>query len=546
MRADLMHDEVWHRVEAGLSANPADGLNTAQEVCGRYAADRGRLALVVRHPDGASQRWTYYELDRAAAKAARMFARAGLRPGDRVAGLLSRQVETWIVALAAWRSGLIYVPLFCGFGTDALVYRLRSSRARLVVVDHRWRDSLDDALSELDHGDPRVVTVSGARGTGLRAGDHSFWAEWERSAPDGPQAHTRAGDPATLLFTSGTTGDPKSCVMPHSALLSLVPFVEHSLGVSTRDLLFTTADPGWAYGLYTSGAVPMALGVPRVIYSGDFDPEAWWRVIGEEAVTCIAAAPSAYRRLLKPMRHHDAPAVLRHAAAAGEPLDADTAAHWTKAGAPAIRDGYGLSEVGMVLADPADGVEPEPGSLAGPVPGFDVFLVDHDGNPVAVGDSGLIAIRRPRYQLSSGYENRPEAWQARWRDDVFVTEDRACIRPDGRWRFLGREDDMIIASGYNVSPIEVERVLSEHPGVLEAAAVAAPGEHGGTVVRTVIVRGDQDISNPELERQLRADVTRRVGKHASPRVFDYVDALPRNEVGKLQRMLLRDRTEGSA
>lgn len=543
MRSAMTPDQVWAQVEAGLSRDPAMGLNTAQEACGRFTSERGRLALIVRHADGTGERWTYRELYDAAAKAARMFARAGLRPGDRVAGLLSRQVESWIVALAAWRSGLVYVPLFSGFGTDALVYRLRSSGAKLIVVDHRWRDTADSVLSTVD-AEVAVVTVTGPRGTGLIPGDRSFWAEWERSAADGPEVATGAADPATLLFTSGTSGDPKSCVMPHSALLSLIPFARYSLGVTERDLLFTTADPGWAYGLYSTGVTPMALGVPRVIYSGDFDPTAWWRVLRAEAVTCIAAAPSAYRKLVTALRRDQVPADLTGAAAAGEPLDADTATQWAKHGAPAIRDGYGLSEVGMVLADLVGGPEPEPGTLGGPIPGFAVHLVDRDGNPVEPESGGLIAIERPRYQLSSGYENRPEAWGARWQGDLFVTEDRACVRPDGRWCFLGREDDMIVASGYNISPVEVERVLADHPNVLEAAAVAAPGPNGGTVVRAVLVRAGLDLPVAELERQLKSGVGHRVGAHARPRVFDYVDALPRNQVGKLQRAELRNRSEG--
>jgi acetyl-CoA synthetase len=529
---------VWERIEAGLSTDPALGLNTAQEVCGRYASERGRLALVVRHADGSSERWTYRELDVLAARAARVFARAGLRPGDRVAGLLSRQVESWIVALAAWRSGLVYVPLYCGFGSDALSFRLRSSSASLVVVDHRWRDGLEAAMEVLDR-EPSVVTVAGERGRGLVRGDHSFWAELDRATAEGPAVETAAGDTATLLFTSGTTGEPKSCAMAHSALLSVLPFARYSLGVGSQDLLFTAADPGWAYGLYSTGAAPMALGVPRVLYSGDFDPAAWWRLLREEGVTCIAGAPSAYRRLLSPLARHGAPADLESAAAAGEPLDADTAERWTAGGAPAIRDGYGLSEVGMVLCDLVDGPPPLPGTPGGPLPGFTVRLVDATGEPVADGESGLIAVERPRYQLSSGYENRPEAWAARWHGDLFVTEDRAVVRPDGRWQFLGREDDIIVASGYNISPVEVERVIGEHGSVAEVAAVAAPDGRGGTVVRAVVVRADRSVPAAELEQAIRADVTRRIGKHASPRIVDYVDALPRNEVGKLQRARLR-------
>jgi acetyl-CoA synthetase len=530
-------DDVWAEIEGGLSRNPLTGLNTAQEVCGRYASEPGRIALIVRHADGSSERWTYRELYRAAVKTSSMFAAAGLRAGDRVAGLLSRQVESWIVALAAWRSGMVYVPMFSGFGVDAITYRLRTSEAALIVVDHRWRATLQAALSGLD-SDIAVVTVTGPKGTGLLPGDRSFWAESERSEADRPEVPTGANDPATLLFTSGTTGDPKACVMPHSALLAVLPFARASLGLTTRDLLFTAADPGWAYGLYSTGAAPMALGVPRVMYSGNFDPLAWWRLVEEEGVTCLAAAPSAYRKLLVPL-HRDGPTTdLRTAAAAGEPLDSVTAAAWTEDCGPAIRDGYGLSEVGMVLADLAGGPPPIPGTLGGPVPGFSVSIVDHHGEPVAAGESGLIAIERPRYQLSIGYENRPEAWRARWIGNLFVTEDRARLRPDGRWEFLGRDDDMIVTSGYNVSPVEVERVLCEHPGVAEAAAISAAGPTG-TIVRAVIVRTDSDLPVPELERALRAEVTRRVGAHASPRTFDFVETLPRNEVGKLQRAVLR-------
>lgn len=119
--------EVWRQITESLTQDPERGLNTFQESCGRWASDRSKLALVVRHPDGASERWTYYELAREAARASRMFAEAGLRPGDRVAAVLTRQIEAWVCALAAWRSGLVYVPLFVGFGGDALAARLGTS-----------------------------------------------------------------------------------------------------------------------------------------------------------------------------------------------------------------------------------------------------------------------------------------------------------------------------------------------------------------------------------------------------------------------------------
>ena len=517
-------DAVWADVVEGLDQDPAEGLNTARECCERHARDRGRLALIVRDADGGSERWTYFDLARAASRAARMFADAGLRPGDRVAAVLSRQVEAWIAALAAWRSGLVYVPLFCGFGPEALAQRLAPAEPSAVVVDHRWRDVLERA-----RGDLEVITVAGPKGAGLVRGDRSFWAELERSAPDGPSAATAASDTATLMFTSGTTSEPKGCEITHGGFVSLIPFVRHCFALGRGDLLFSTSDPGWSYGLYTTGCVPMALGIPRVTYSGDFDPVAWLRVIEAEQATYVAGAPSAFRRLVTAAERHGAPACLRGATSAGEPLDAETVQAWERVTGTPIRDGYGLTEVGMPLANLGDPELPVvAGSLASAVPGFEVELI---------GDE--IAVRRPRFQLSAGYVNAPDAWEARWHDDWFLTGDRADRDEEGRWWFRGRSDDVIVTSGYNVGPVEVESVLLQHPGVADAAAVAQPDPDRGSIVRAVIVRAPGAPPDEELERELQEAVRGRVGRHAYPRVVDYAEALPRTETGKLRRAALR-------
>jgi acetyl-CoA synthetase len=530
---------VWSRVIANLDQDPREGLNTARECCERYATDRGRMALMVRHPDGRLERWTYFELAREAARAARMFASMGLRRGDRVAAVVSRTVEAWICALAAWRSGLVYVPLFYGFGSEALVARLRPAEAKALIVDHRWRGTVEDARGALAD-DLQIVTITGPRGTGLVRGDRSFWAEMERSAPDGPAAATAAGDVATMLFTSGTASAPKGCLMPHSGFVSLIPFVQHCFGLGRGDLLFATSDPGWAYGLYTCGAVPMALGMPRVIHSGDFDPAEWLRTIEAEQVTYIAAAPSAYRRVVAQARRSAMPSCLRGATSAGEPLDGDTVEGWQEVTGTEIRDGYGLSEVGMVLANLAASDAPVvPGALASVVPGFDVVLVAPDGTPVPDGEEGIIAIRRPPFQLSQGYNGNAAAWDARWVDDLFLTEDLARRDEQGRWWFTGRADDIIVTSGYNVGPVEVESVLLEHPGVAEAAAVAAPDPARGSVVRAVVVASLDAPPRETLTKELQDAVRSRVGRHAYPRIVEYVDALPRTETGKLRRAELR-------
>jgi acetyl-CoA synthetase len=516
-------DRAWTAIESRLDRNPfGDDFNTAHEACSRYAADPAR----------SSDRWTYHELDRQAAKAARVFARAGLRRGDRVAGLLSRQVESWITALAAWRSGLVYVPLFGGFGAEPIASRINTARARAIVVDPKYRATLADAQSSF--GQDVTVFVTGSPSPGAEFADRSFWSELDDADADGPAVPTALDDTATLLFTSGTSGTPKACLMTHAAFLSVMPYATSVLGLNRDGVVFSTSDPAWAFGLYTTGAAVMALGVPRVMYSGAFVPEAWQRVVHEEKVTVVTTAPAALRRWTATLARDGVPTSLQVVAAAGEPLPEAVASAWAATGAPAVRNGYGLSEVGMLLGDTHDSNPPShPGALSAMVPGFDVFLADRDGEPVDDGEPGLIAVRRPRHQMSRGYENAPALWADSWRDDVFVTQDRAVTDADGQWQVLGRDDDMIIASGHNISPVEVESALLQHPGVAEAAAVAHPDATYGTVVRAVT--GD----DANVVEQLKSMVAQQVGRYAAPRVVDFVDELPRTEVGKLRRAALR-------
>lgn len=532
-------DLVWAGIESRLDRDPfGEDFNTAHEACTRYASDSSRLALTVRHDDGSSDRWTYQELDRQAAKAASVFARAGLRPGDRVAGLLSRQVESWITALAAWRSGLVYVPLFGGFEAKPVASRVNLARVRAVVVDPRYRDTLLQAQASFDKD--VTVFVTGDKTEHTTPADRSFWSELDDAAADGPLVPTLLSDTATLLFTSGTSGTPKACMMPHAAFLSVLPYVRSVLGLAHDDVVFSTSDPAWAFGLYTTGAAVMALGIPRVMYSGAFVPEAWHRVVREEGATVVATAPAALRRWTATYTQEGVPPNLRTVAVAGEPLTEAVATAWASTGAPAVRNGYGLSEVGMLLGDlENNSFTTHPGAMSASIPGFDVFLANRDGNPTDPGAPGLIAVRRPRHQMSNGYENAPALWSDRWRGEVFVTEDLAVRDADGRWQVLGRDDDMIIASGHNISPVEVENALLQHPGIAEAAAVAHSHAEYGNVVRAVVVRAGLGQDETSIVDELKALVQQQVGRFAVPKVVEFATELPRTEVGKLRRSALR-------
>lgn len=532
---------VWEAVIDGLDQDPTEGLNMARECCGRWARDRGRLALIIVHPDGSREHWTYFDLARQAARAAGAFAAAGLERGDKVAAVLTRQVEAWIAALAAWQSGLVYVPLFCGFGAEALAQRINAAGVRGVVVDHRWRVSLAEAQPQLDE-DITVFTVTEPGGDGLQPHDRDFWSEVRVNPPDRPAVDTATGETAVLMFTSGTTSVPKGCIIPHGGLLSLMPWFEHSCNLDESDVLFTTTDPGWSFGLLSTGAIAMAKGLTRVMYTGDFDPKAWFDVIESEQVTHIAAVPTAFRRLVADGRRYGIPACLTGATSAGEPLDENTVTGWTELTGTPIRDGYGQTELGMVLANLAVPETPiVAGALAAVVPGWEVRLVDEAGDTVDGVGQGMIAVRRPPFQLTNGYANAPDTWDARWFDgDWFRTGDIARRDEAGLWWFVGRDDDVIVTAGYNVGPAEVESVLLLHPGVAEAAVVAAPDpKRGGSAIRAVVVLEDGTAPSSELTAELQDSVRVAIGRHAYPRIVEYVDSLPKTETGKLRRTVLR-------
>ncbi|MEV0341412.1 AMP-binding protein [Nocardia sp. NPDC050713] len=535
-------DDYWAVVENRLDRPIADGFNSAHEACDRWARDRGRLAMIVRHPDGSSERWTFADMAEASRRLANALHTAGLRRGDRFAALLNQGVDAYICALAAWRSGMVYMPLFVGFGRDALAERLNGGEPAAIVVDHRYRDTFE-ATRELLTCDPAVYTVAGPQGRGLRAGDRSLWAEIDRHPADHEMADTSVSDPATLIYTSGTTGAPKGCIQPHGMLLTLLPFVRHTFALRPHDMLFTGASPGWAYGLYTTGFAVMAQGSPRVVYTGDFDPAVWLSLMDEERVTYLAAAPSAYRQLVRTAQRRGLPEHLRGATSAGEPLDAPLVEAWRALGRQSgrevgdIQDGYGQSEGAMALANLAYPDEPVvPGALASTVPGFDVGLVDEDGNEQS--EQGIIALRNPRYLGSIGYRNAQQKWDARWRGEWFLTGDVARRDDKGRYWFVGRDDDLIVTSGYNVGPTEVENIVLAQPGVADAAVVAAPDQMRGAVVRAVVV-ADGTVPQATLTRDIQAAVKERLGRHAYPRIVDFVEALPRTETGKIRRNVLR-------
>lgn len=478
---------------------------------------------------GERQRLTGDDLARLAAEVAGALHAAGVRRGDRVAGLLGRTPVSFALPLATWRLGALYVPLFSGFGVDAIVSRLRDSGTRLVVCDPPNRANVAGAQRELGELD---VLVHGD----VDGGDRSLAEAMRAAGPREAVEETTLSWPATIMYTSGTSGTPKGCVIPHRGVVSLWPYVEHCMGIDSGMRLFSTADPGWSFGLYTTGVGPMSRGATRILLEVGYDAPLWWEAA--RGATCMASAPTGYRQLaLSDVELEDA-GDLKLLVSAGEPLPRDVTDTFAARAGVAVHDSYGLTELGMVVANqPGDAA---PGSMGKALPGFDVELLDEDDAPIAGPGEGRLAVADNGWLLGETYWERDALWQERRRGDLWVTEDLVRRDEDGRYWYVGRADDMIVTAGYNVAPAEVEEALVANPMVADAACIGTPDGRKGTAVTAFVVLTSSDAAGAEeLTPLLRRWVGERVGWHAAPRQVAAVDALPRTPSGKLRRAEVR-------
>ncbi|TAN34951.1 acetate--CoA ligase [bacterium] len=524
----MTHGSTW---DWQASARAAGAQPDGRFNCGAVSITHPR-AIVWKRADGQVRTVSGGELQRLAGRLAGALRALGVRRGDRVAGLLSRRPETYAVALAVWRLGAIYVPLFSGFRGEGLRVRIADSEALVIVTDAANRENLGQMEGDLP---PHTVAMIGGGGVET---DHSLESLMQRVTQEPSLAETKIHDTATIMYTSGTSGRPKGCMIPHHGLITLSPYVTRCLAVSPDDLLFSGADAGWAYGLYTTGLAPLSMGCGRVLYEGPFDVEGWLNTARELGAGHLAAAPTAFRQIAA-AGVDDRARAIKAATSAGEPLDAATFEWFQTQLGLSIHDSYGLTELGMVTANlrGPNSVALAAGSMGTCLPGFEIQLVDRGGAPVPTGEVGRIAVRDNGFLLGAGYWGRDSEWAARLQDGWWLTEDLARQDEAGRYWYGGRADDVIVSAGYNISPLEVEAALMKHPLVADAACVGEPDPVRGQAVTAYVVLREQ--APADLDKVLRRWVGERVGRHAAPRRVEARTELPRTASGKLQRANLR-------
>jgi acyl-coenzyme A synthetase/AMP-(fatty) acid ligase len=477
-------------------------VNFIEDVMERSPASR--LGIVAVDAEGNRRDWYFGELIARSAGLSGAFAARGVKRGDVVMTLVGNRIEWALTLLACWRMGAVALPCSPQLRRHDLELRSSAAAPALCVAAEELLDELPDEVPAMTLAEVTEVL------------DEDRPQETPAAIEEmGP------GDPALIVFTSGTTGEPRGVVHPYSYLTGQRAQAEHWLGSRPGELVWCTTAPGWSKSARNVFLAPWLTGATAVIHEDRFEPAERLDMIEALAVNVLCQAPTEYRMLAKRTPLRPLP-TLRRMVSAGEALEAETIAAFREATGLEPADGYGQTETGHISGNLAD--EPvRPGSMGKPLPGIVVRVLD--------GELQLEASTSPTF--FSRYLDG-ERFEGEW----WPTGDLVRQEEDGHLWFEGRNDDVIVSSGYRIGPVEVESVLLAHPAVAEAAAVAHPDPERGAVVRAIVVPRDREPSE-ELARELQEHCKRETAPYKFPRIVEFATELPKTTSGKIKRAELR-------
>ena len=535
----LPQGKTYEEVCARFRWSIPSTFNIAVDVCDRHAADRSRVAMIFEDQAGTPSEHTFAEFRARSNQLAGALRRLGVQRGERVGIVLSQRPETAVAHLAAYKLGAIALPLATLFGPEALQHRLGNAGVRVVITDPHSLERLlavQKNLPQLEH----IISVDPADGDGVL--DYRKLLARESDSFD--PVKTAAEDGALLIYTSGTTGPPKGALHAHRMLLGRLPSMEfvHGFFPQPGDRFWTPADWAWAGGLLDMLLPSWHYGVTVVAHRArKFDAAHAFDLIARHKIRNVFLPAT----VLKMMRKIDDPQKLREVRlrtihTGGETVGEEVI-RWTQEtlGSPP-HEGFGQTEMLMMLANCAALMPIKPGSMGRPVPGHEVDLLDAEGQPVPVGETGEICIRRPVPGMFLRYWDDETATREKFRGDWLCTSDLGRKDEDGYFWYVGRKDDVISSGAYRIGPGEIEACLAGHPAVALAAAVGSPDPIRGEIVKAFVQLRDGVRPTPELAQELQAYVRTRLSAHEYPRELEFIAALPTTTTGKVMRKELRD------
>jgi acetyl-CoA synthetase len=531
----------YEKFVTGFRITVPERFNFAYDVVDRLARECPETrALVWCDDKGGEARFTFAAIAEQSTRAANFFRALGIRRGDPVMLILKRRYEYWFCLLALHKIGAIAIPATHLLTRKDLVYRNgAASVAAIVCVDE---PAVLDNVEASAPDSPTLVhriSLSGARPGwhSLREGMSTAGASLERLPTDN-------GDTSLLYFTSGTTGMPKMVQHDFAYPLGHILTAKYWQHVEEGGLHLTVADTGWAKAAWGKIYGQWICGSAVFVYDYDrFVPANLLGVIARHRVTSFCAPPTMYRFFIKEdLTRYDFSA-LRTCVVAGEPLNPEVYHRFKELTGLSLREGYGQTEMTLAVAV-YPWVAPKPGSMGLPSPGYDIDLLNEQGERCDVGEKGEIVVRTDRQTpigMFLGYHRDPELTGRAWHDGIYHTGDVAWRDEDGYLWFVGRTDDVIKSSGYRIGPFEVESALIEHPAVLECAVTGVPDPDRIQVVKATVVLVKGYTPSPELSTELQEHVKKTTAPYKYPRIIEFVSELPKTISGKIRRVEIRER-----
>jgi acyl-coenzyme A synthetase/AMP-(fatty) acid ligase len=470
-------------------------------------------------PDGSGQdnSWTYSELEKIILTGANSLLQCGIEPGERLLIRLDNTAEYAFLFLSACAAGIIPIPTSSQLSAREIAYIIEDARPSAIAVDHSLAmPELAASIKTLEVDEVFELLISGSCGT---------------------YAATHHNDPAYLIYTSGTSGNPKGVLHAHRAVWGRRPMYEGWYAITPDDIILHAGAFNWTYTLGTGLFDPWANGATPVVYTGQPTPMVWPQLISTKKATIFAAVPGVYRQILKYNDNiMEQVSCLRHGLVAGEPLPSSVAIDWERETGTKLYEAFGMSEISTYISSsPLTGIKPgSPGKVQ---KGRSIAIIPPTGDPIPLPphETGLIGIHKSDPGLMLRYWNQEQSSETSFRGDWFCGGDLGQLDEDGYFWFKGRADDLMNAQGYRVSPVEIEQIMVQYKNVSEAAvAEIHVREDLSIIVGFIVVAEDCHVSDNDLIAYLNQNLA----DYKCPKKIIIVKILPRSANGKLLRKQL--------
>jgi acetyl-CoA synthetase len=534
-------------------------------------ATRNKAALIFEGEQGERRTYTYQQLNHEVCKFASVLRAMGVNRGDRVTIYMGRIPELVIAMLACAKLGAIHSVVYGGFSTEALHGRIEDSASKvLITCDGAWlRGNIVELKKIANEAVDRagtIQTVICVKRTGqevemVPGRDHWYHELMNLPIVD-PKLPTEvmdAEDPLFILYTSGTTGEPKAILHTHGGyMVGTTTTLKWVFDLKPEDVWWCAADPGWITGHSYIVYAPLVLGATSFMYEGAPTypyPDRWWQLVARYGITILYTAPTAIRGLMRFGRswpdRHDLSS-LRLLGSVGEPINPEAWRwYYTVIGDERcpIMDTWWQTETGNFMITPLPSLPLKPGSATLGFPGVEVDVVDEQGEPVPPGEEGYLVIKSPWPAMLRTVYNDPDRyieqyWSRYGEQGWYLPGDSAKKDEDGYIWVIGRIDDVIKVSGYRLGTAEIESALVSHPAVAEAAVIGVPDELRGHIIKSFCILRQGYEGNEKLEKDLRDHVGSEMGPIAKPTTVDFVDNLPKTRSGKIMRRVLKAQVLG--